>query len=216
MSQNVVSTFLSAGAWFLEIAERDDVAAKWSDKSALSGYTVGGIVGHVGAAVAWLAPLLEPAPPNDAPVMQLGDYYAPFVVRKPDDFDGELHTAARAQGERGAQRGPNETVARLRTRIDGLREPLVNEDIDRLIDLRPTLPGAIRLEDFIRTRVLELIVHGDDLGASIGLHLSPPGDATAVTIETLFATALSEHGDLEVIRALVRVERSIGHLIPIL
>jgi uncharacterized protein (TIGR03083 family) len=215
MSEAVVPTFLSAGDWFLEIAGRDEVAAKWSDKSALSGYTIGGIVGHVGAAVAWLGPLLETAPSSDVPVMRLGDYYAPLVVRKPGDFDGELHTAARAQGERGSQRGPSETVARLRTRIDSLRQQLEN-DIDRLVDLRPTLPGAIQLGDFLRTRVVELVVHGDDLGVSIGLNLSPPRDAAVIAIETLLATALKEHGDLEIIRALVRVERSIGQVIPIL
>src|SRR5207237_4716134 len=36
-----------------DIAGRDDVAARWHEPSALVGYTVGGVVGHAAAAVAW-------------------------------------------------------------------------------------------------------------------------------------------------------------------
>jgi hypothetical protein len=182
----------------------------------LPGYTIGGLVGHVGAAVAWLEPLLEAAPPKDAPVISFGEYYKPLVMRQPDDFDAPLHVGAREQGERGAARGPAETVARMRARLDRIRARLADEVTDRLLDLRPTLPIAIQLEDFLRTRVVELVVHGDDLAVSVGLAPEPPSASAAVTIDTLLATARAENGDLEVIRALARGGRSTAHLMPVL
>ena len=35
MSESVVSAFNAAGEWFVDIAARDDVAARWSEPSAL-------------------------------------------------------------------------------------------------------------------------------------------------------------------------------------
>jgi len=157
-----------------------------------------------------------PTARRDVPVWSLADYLAPFPVRTAEDLDGPLHVAARAQGERGGQRGPKETVARLQTRLDGLAERLAAEDLGRLVDLRPTLPATIRLGDFLRTRVVELIVHGDDVAASIALNLDPPNDAAAVAINTLLAVAINTHGHLEGLRALARRERSTGGVLPVL
>src|SRR5438093_1583493 len=109
MAEAVVSGLAVAGEWFVEIAGRDDVAARWDEPSALVGYTVGGIVGHTAAAVSWLGPLLDTTTPADSVALwSLADYIAPFPVRSREDLDGPLHVAARAQGERGSQRGPKE------------------------------------------------------------------------------------------------------------
>jgi uncharacterized protein (TIGR03083 family) len=216
MAPATVSSFVAAAEWFLGIADRDEVAEGWSSPSAVSGFTVGGLVGHVAAAVAWIAPLLAAPAPDDARTIGLGEYCLPFAAPSAADLAGEVYTAVRAQGERGAQRGAVETVVRLRTRVDQLREQLSGADRDRLLDLRPTLPCAIRLDDFLKTRVLELVVHGDDLAATLGLTLAPPEDAAAVTLETLIAAARSKHGDVEVIRAFARAERCTVGVVPIL
>jgi hypothetical protein len=52
MAESIVSVLGMAGEWFVGIAGRDEVAARWEDPSALAGYTVGGIVGHIAAAIA--------------------------------------------------------------------------------------------------------------------------------------------------------------------
>jgi uncharacterized protein (TIGR03083 family) len=218
MTTDVVSSFMEAGDWFLEIAARDDVAERWSEKSALTDYTIGGLVGHVGAAIGWLDALLDTAPPEDGvPVMtDAGAYDALFPIREPADFDKPHHVYARNQGARAAERGPDETVARLRHRTDSLRRRLPAANLDRVLDFRPTLPHAIRLGDFIPTRTLELIIHGDDLAASLGLRLDPPEAPATVTLHTLLATARHLHGDLAVLRALARAERCDAPVIPVL
>ena len=216
MASSVVSSLLAAADWFLDIAHRDQVPARWSRPSALPGLTVGGVVGHVAAGVAWLVPLLAATPPDGGRVIGLGEYYLPLAIRDDADLEGQIHTAVRAQGERGAQRGPEEAVSRLATRVEEIRSLLPGTDPNRLLDLRPTLPGAIRLQDFLRTRVLELVVHGDDLATSVGLSSAPPEDAAGVTIEVLLATARRDHGDVQVIRALARAERCTARVVPVL
>jgi len=145
-----------------------------------------------------------------------GDYLQPFPIHSTDDLNGELHTAGRAQGERAGERGPEETVRRLGSRIGGLAERLHADDVERLLDLRPILPAAIRLGDFLCTRIVELVVHGDDLAVSVGLDESPPAGAAAVTMDTLVETARTASGDVEVIRGLARAERTVHTVFPVL
>jgi hypothetical protein len=59
MDEGVVSSFVTAAEWFSDLAEREQVVERWSDSSVLPGYTIGGLVGHVVAAVAWLEPVLD-------------------------------------------------------------------------------------------------------------------------------------------------------------
>ena len=217
MSEPVVAAFVAAGEWFQGIAGRDEIADRWGERSALDGYTVGGIVGHITAAVAWLGPLLDTtAPDSDVPVWSVGDYLAPFPVRTAEDLNGPLHVATRAQGERVAERGPKETVAKLHSRLEDVAERVMAADLHRLLDLRPTLPAAIPVGDFLRTRVVELVVHGDDLAVSIDLSVDPPDDAGAIAANALLAAAIHKHGHLELLRALARGERSTGGLFPVL
>jgi uncharacterized protein (TIGR03083 family) len=217
VTDGIVSAFRTAGEWFADLAGRDDVALRWGDPSALSGYSIGGLVGHVTAAIAWLGPLLDTANPGGSvPVWSVGRYLAPFPVRRQEDLDGPLHRAARTQGERSAQRGPKETVTRSAERFDAVATRLAAENLDRVIDLRPTLPGAIRLDDFIRTRVVELVVHGDDLAVSVGVPPDPPVDGTAIATDALVALAVHTHRPIAVVRALARPERSNGTVFPVL
>jgi hypothetical protein len=217
VSDGVVPAFQAAGQWFAELAGREEVAQRWDEPSALAGYSIGGLVGHVAAAVGWLGPLLETVHPGAAvPVWSVAEYMAPLSVQNPADLDGPLHAAARAQGERGAQRGPKETLTRFSERFESAVTRLAAESLDRAVDLRPTLPGAIRIGDFLRTRIVEFVVHGDDLAASIGVTAEPPAAAVTVTTATLMAMAVSTHGPTTVVRALARRERSADPVFPVL
>jgi hypothetical protein len=64
------------------------------------------------------------------------------------------------------------------------------------------------LDEYLRTRVVELVVHADDLAASVGVEPVPPQPATtAVAIDVLVGVARIRHGDMAVLRALARRER---------
>jgi hypothetical protein len=67
-------------------------------------------------------------------------------------------------------------------------------------------------ECYVATRVVELVVHADDLACSVGLEATPPQAALDVSVSTMVEAARSVHGDLAVLRALTRRERTVGDL----
>ncbi len=59
------------------------------------------------------------------------------------------------------------------------------------------------------SRTIEVVVHGDDLMASVGLDApSPPASACALAVEFLLRGAREKAGDLDVLRELTRRERA--------
>ena len=60
----------------------------------------------------------------------------------------------------------------------------------------------MRLDDYLVTRTVELVVHGDDLARAIGAAWSPPTRALQRTIDVLTGlSAVKDHG-VDVMRAL--------------
>jgi hypothetical protein len=76
------------------------------------------------------------------------------------------------------------------------------------------LAGSLRT--FAATRIVELVVHGDDLAVSIGTDGLPPGDAAFdVATQLMVATAAVQHDQLAVVRTLARRERAPGNVVPV-
>lgn len=168
----VTHAFFAAAEAFDRLLEAPEVTARWEEPSALDGYTVGAIVGHVNAALAWTEPMLDTPEPSDLRPIRLGNYYADLKI------------------------------------TEEARHPIH--------DMRPAVPAAVRLDDFLRTRVVELVVHGDDLAASVALDPVPAStETTSVAMEVLLHTARAAHGDLAVIRALARKERTAAGVFPV-
>jgi uncharacterized protein (TIGR03083 family) len=214
---DVTRAFFEAADTYSQLLDQPGVAAKWQEPSTMEGYTIGGVVGHVNAAVSWLEPLLDRDAPSDMRPIRLGGYYSGMKVVSPDDTRHPLHTAVRDMSEKAARHGPTANADRFRSLIQRLDQGLSDEKGDRVLDMRPTLPAAVRLSDFLRTRVVELVVHGDDLAASVGIEPPRPSEEAArVVIDTLVSTARAAHGDLAVIRALSRRERSSPSVFPVL
>lgn len=60
---------------------------------------------------------------------------------------------------------------------------------------------ASRLDGYLRTRCVELVVHTDDLAASIGLPTHEPDRAAvAVALDVIFEMCRARAGDAEVLR----------------
>ncbi len=83
---------------------------------------------------------------------------------------------------------------------------LAAEPEDRLIQLS-TWDWSLRLDDFLLSRTMELLVHIDDLAVSIGVPTPQPArpDATLALLTTL---AAQRHGATALLRALTRTERA--------
>jgi hypothetical protein len=75
----------------------------------------------------------------------------------------------------------------------------------------------MRLDDFLVTRTMEVVVHSDDLTASVSLPTPTFPAATNDPVITLIVeTRRRRHGDAAVIRAFTRRERDTGDTLRVI
>ena len=122
------------------------------------------------------------------------------------DINDDLNRAVRQRGVESAPGAPEGFAAVWAETADRLRGRLAAEPSGRLVQVFGGL--VLDLDDYLVTRLVELVVHGDDLAVSLGVappHLDPT--ATALVIDTLVEVARLRHGDAAVLAALTRRER---------
>ena len=91
------------------------------------------------------------------------------------------------------------------------------EELSKLL-LNGSLPAVsvagqpITFPAYLGTRVVELLVHADDVAVSGGLVTSPPALAVEIAGRVLVDAARTIHGDVAVLRALTRPERAPGSI----
>jgi hypothetical protein len=125
--------------------------------------------------------------------------------RATEDLDRPDSLRVRVDGDHVAAWGWEAVLSAYTTRTEKLEGRL-----------HGSLPSTVRFgagvmdfAEYLVTRIVELLVHADDLAASVGL--SPPGpprDSASLAIEVLTEGARSVYGDLEILRAFTRPERS--------
>ncbi len=196
--------FLSAGTVAAALLREPALSARWSDPSALADFSVAGLARHLANQVTHTVTLLAAAPGASAiPVLE---HYTrnSWVV---SGIEGEDNVSIRRRGEQAAA---GTTAQALADEVDAalveLRRVVPAEPADRVVDFRD---WGLAVDDFLLTRVMELVVHGDDLAVSIGVPTPEmPEAATGATIQLLARVAAWRHGSLSVIRALARRERA--------
>jgi uncharacterized protein (TIGR03083 family) len=194
--------FLEGLAAFVRFARRDDVAERWDEPSVLAGYRVGGLIGHVFSGSSSVERYLDQDPPLTASPDPGTSYFAGV----PDTATAErLHADIRERGHRLADHGPGNLSEQFEALVDRLAIRLAREPVDRLV--KPFGSGVLRLDDYLETRVVELVVHHDDVAASIGLDPDIPPDCLELAVVHLIGVARHRHGDLAILRALARRER---------
>ena len=198
--------YLAAAASAAELLADPSVAGSWAAPSALTGFTVGGLAAHLAGQVLFVEQTLDQLPPGGDEVGLAGHYERVRWIGA--DLDDEANVAIRVSGERLAADGAAELLARVRDTVDRLRERLPAEPPDRMVS-PPAGPWALRLDDFLVTRMMEIAVHSDDLACSV--HVPTPGLPPAV-LDPVFALltelAVRRHGSTALLRALSRAERA--------
>jgi hypothetical protein len=183
-----------------------EVAAAWDQPSALEDLTVGALTAHLVYAAGAVDSHLDRSWPEDADPIDIVAYYLGTLHGE------ETSTAARkATASRDAERaepGPDAVLAHFDQVRDRLGSRLPTEDPERM--MRVPIGRCMRLDQFLVTRVLEVMVHADDLAVSVSKpspSFSPEcGDAiTALLLEI----CRQRHGDMAVIRAFARRERDV-------
>ena len=197
-------TFLDTTAVAVQLLSAPEVAARWDDPSALEEFRMRGLAGHLARATTSVEHYLDREAGADGEPITAPQYYSAAV--EDPDIHSSLHQAIRQRGEEAASGGHAATVASLRDCAARLEQRLEEEPSDRVVTVYKGL--VLRLDDYLVTRLIELVVHIDDLAVSAGLpapDVSPA--ATDAAIRALVDVARHRHGDLAVIRAMTRRER---------
>lgn len=204
--------FASAGWCALELLDHPELDEHWDRPSILPGWSVGGLAGHLTRGVTTVERYLdEPGDAVDAVRRDVVDAPGYTLAALPTEalaVDSEIARAIRDRGDETATIGRSALVEKTRTSLVTLVERLEHESAGRLLHVFDGI--VISLDDYLATRIVELVVHVDDLAGSIGVPADIPGDAVDVAADVLIALARRRRTGLELVRALARHERTVG------
>ncbi len=187
------------------IAHRQ-VQREWDRESRCEGMSVGGVARHlVQQPQRCVEVLTTEHAPLEAPLIGVIDYYrrASWASPEGDDTTNEaIRDAANGQAVTGWQAALDD-LATARS---------------RLIDVLPAsgpiatlmwLPATLTTDDFLVTRLVEMVVHADDLATSVGLPTPAFGtDTIDPVLRLLTALSVSRHGEVALVRTLTRPQRA--------
>jgi hypothetical protein len=176
------------------------VRAAWGDPSYLADQTVGMLAGHVARSITTVGGYLDAPPPDDDGV-DLASTAAYLAMASA--LDDAAHAGVRARSAAIAEAGPDAVGGEALDALLALRSRLDDEPPDRRLSV---FGGAVmRLDDYLGTRVVEQVVHLDDLARSVGRE---PWDvdeaAQAHAIRAAVDAGTRVHGSLAMLRALYR------------
>jgi Mycothiol maleylpyruvate isomerase N-terminal domain len=199
--------FLAAAEAVAPLLRAPELAARWDEPSALMDFRTSGLAGHMARAVLNVERYLDAAVTPGAVQLDAVQYFLASGGSNTDDPSSSVNRTIRERGEQEAAGGPRALAdaydaarVRLAERLAGLRG-----DQPVLMFGRYVLP----LEECLVTRLVELVVHADDLAVTLQLSTPDTGsDVGDVVIATLARIAGRRHGTLPVMRALARHERA--------
>ncbi|SER84905.1 TIGR03083 family protein [Lentzea xinjiangensis] len=198
--------FLATARTALDLLRHERVAQNWTKPSALPEFGVSGLAGHL-AYQALPLPSMISAPPGDEPVVGLMEHYARANWTELDT-GSEFHTRIRAGGEKLASDGHSALGDLLERTLDDLAESLPGLD-DRPVRMPHWGPWAVPLDEYLLSRLMEFVVHCDDLAVSVGVDTPEfPRHVNEAVIDLLTRMALNRHKAIDVVRALSRKERA--------
>jgi hypothetical protein len=188
-----------------ELMARPLTVQQWEQPSALEGMTVGALSAHLVRAAGATIAYLDRTPPERQPEEDLLTPITYFHAA----LDSPIHDQIKEVSASESRIGHQATLEKCRQLAAEMKTRFATEPVDRLVG---ALGGRLlTLDDFCRTRLIEVLLHLDDLAVSTG----EPRPATdplgqAIVIEILIGIARHRHGDWDVLYALARAERSTG------
>ncbi len=208
-SERVRSRVVQAAEEAAALIASSEVEARWHEPSALTGMTVGALAAHLiratGATLAYLDRTAPSAQP-EALLTKVTYFHAAI--------DSPIHEQIKEVSASEASVGHAELVAKSRQLAEDLAVRLMAEPPDRLVGALGK--RMLTLDDFCCTRMIEILMHIDDLAHSVGLPTPAlDRDGTGEVIDIIVGIARHLHGDWAVIHALARAERSKGNVFPV-
>ena len=186
------------------------VRNRWDDPSSLAGMTVGALAAHLVRATGATLAYLDRTDVNSEPEGELLTPVSYFHAA----VDSPIHDRIKEVSADEATAGPDQVGTKAGEVAALLAERLPVEPEDRLVGALGN--RMLTLDDFCRTRMIEIGMHIDDLAHSVDMptpELHP--DVTAEIIDIVMGIARAQHGDWPIIHALARSERSSDEPFPV-
>jgi uncharacterized protein (TIGR03083 family) len=203
----VTDAYLSAAATVAGLLHSPALAAAWTSPSALAEFRVSGLAGHLARGVFTVERYLAAPVPAGGPTADAAAYFV--AVAGDPDLSSAANHLIRERGEQDAGAGPDDLAGRYDAALGRLAAELPGLPPDRPV---PMVAGhVLSLTDCLLTRLVELLVHADDLAVSVGVE--PPvfaGEPADLVVSVLARAARGRHGTTPVLRALARRERATG------
>ncbi|MGW6931640.1 maleylpyruvate isomerase N-terminal domain-containing protein [Lentzea sp. NPDC054927] len=198
--------FLTTARITLDLLRHQQVGKNWGRPSALPEFGVSGLAGHIGYQVLPLPDMIA-APVGDEPVVPLMEHYARANWTELD-VDSEFHTRIRAGGEKIATEGQEALCGQFEDTLRNLEKSLPGSE-NRPVRMPHWGPWAVTLDEYLVSRMMEFVVHSDDLAVSVGAETPEfPRRVNETVIDLLTRMSLNKHRAIDVVRALSRKERA--------
>lgn len=185
-------------------------ANRWEEPSSLEGMTVGALSAHLVRAAGATIAYLDRTPADRRPHDELLTPVTYFRAA----LEAPIHDQIKSVSADEAAIGHQAMAATCRQLADDMASRLADEPDERLL---AALGGRmLTLDDFCRTRLIEVLLHIDDLVASTGAdrpNIDPRGPAEVVDI--CMGIGVDRHGVWGVLTALARTERAPHNVFPI-
>ncbi|HXH58378.1 maleylpyruvate isomerase N-terminal domain-containing protein [Iamia sp.] len=178
------------------------VAKAWTEPSALPEMRVAGLAGHLARSVLLTEAVFD-APIEEGHALTTAEYY--LAGGDLSDLGSHSNLRVRESGEDTAAGGPGALALTVRDALGRLSARLPGES---LAVAHTWFGRCTTRRTVLEARVLEMVVHADDLAVSVGIsRLELPSAAVDLTIQLLLEVARGRHPPMAVVRAFARRER---------
>jgi len=194
-----IAIFLGCASVVHEAIADKAVAAAWDRPSVLEEQRVSNLCGHLARGTWVVGEYLDSRPPTGPPDFNsAAEYFSLLSDRATEEF----HRANRQREANLVPAGHGELVTTLGDHLEGLGKMLRSGAPDRLVAVFSGL--VIRLDHYLVTRIVEQVVHLDDLARSVGRDSWPTPEADALVVAIGAEIGLRRRGSTAMIRALYR------------
>jgi hypothetical protein len=201
-SETVRELFLETAHVVCDAIGDDAVGNAWTEPSVLEDQLVGGLAGHLARGGVWVVDEYLDGESREG--RQHVDSAVAYFVHFVESADAEQHRQVRERGAIVAADGQDAIAGMVRSRLAALAERLPDEPQDRRVVVAQG-SVSMSLDEYLKTRIVEQVVHLDDLARSVGRDPWPtPVAAQHLVIRIGCEIGHQRHGATEMIRCLYR------------
>lgn len=196
-----IPAFLAAVDQARPLLDHPDLGTRWDDPSPLEGMSLGALTAHLARAVA--TPLLYLDAEGEGTPVDAAGYFLNVAELRAPLIDDPVAVGIRDRAVAEARPGP-EVIRAEWDRRRGELESRVDDPQRSIAVFRATMT----MDQYLITRMVEIVVHADDLATGLGVATPVFGDdVTGPVLECLWEMARRRGQPIDIIRAMTRVER---------